>query len=294
MKHISLYCLGIRFANVLMETIFPTKCLSCGEFIALSQSDRFFHQSYRFLISETVYPYQISFNQVMASYVCSECMADFLLVKSPFCDTCGIMFPNTQLKNSICPTCSGYPRHFRMARSYGVYGYVLEKLIHQYKYQNKIQLAKPFGILTFLTFLTYWDPKTVDIILPVPLHVKKLRQRGFNQAYAMIMKWHVIADILKIDISHIQMNSEILIRHRYTKSQIQMSRSQRQQNIKNAFDVVQPSVIVGKSILLVDDVLTTGSTADECAKTLLSYGAKKVDVLTLAQTMLDTPDHFGK
>ncbi|MDM8552773.1 hypothetical protein QUF72_22020 [Desulfobacterales bacterium HSG2] len=168
------------------------------------------------------------------------------------------------------------PNRFAMARAYGIYDQSLEKAIHQYKYNERIWLARPFSLLLFSTFIKYWDINDVDIITPVPLHIKRFRQRGFNQAYMMFRKWPQMARKMNIDISHIQFVREIVIRTRATESQVGMDHKERTKNLKGAFEARNLSKINGSRIVLVDDVFTTGSAANECAREMLRHGAGRL------------------
>ena len=123
------------------------------------------------------------------------------------------------------------------------------------------------------------------MILPVPLHPSRLRQRGFNQASLLIRNWQQIAQRHFCDLSHIRLEDDLLVRITQTEPQSALGRAQRTQNIKNAFGLNGEKEIKGGSILLIDDVYTTGATANECGRLLLSSGAQNVDVLTLARAV---------
>ena len=128
------------------------------------------------------------------------------------------------------------------------------------------------------------DFDTPDFIHPVPLHVKRLRQRGFNQALVLARS------LFPREKEKIRFN--ILARKMDTPSQAGLSGKERRKNLKNAFVVKKASEITGKNVLLVDDVFTTGSTANECAKALKAAGCRKVEVLTMCRVekiILDWP-----
>ncbi len=161
---------------------------------------------------------------------------------------------------------------------------LLKEAIRLFRYRGKIRLAIPFGLLLFSVFVRYWNPQDTDMILPVPLHIRRFRKRGFNQAYLPLRNWKSVAGIFRTDISHIRIRTDVLFRVRTTETQVGTDREERQRNIRDAFRVDRPAVIRGKSILLADDVITTGATADACAEMLPDNGARHADVLTLAQT----------
>jgi len=112
-------------------------------------------------------------------------------------------------------------------------------------------------------------------MVPVPLHPRRLRKRGFNQAL-------VLARVLSRTY-HIPLDRNYLVRTRWTQSQVGLSERERKDNVRGAFAVVHSTRIAQKTILLVDDIYTSGSTVDECSKVLINAGARQVDVLTLAR-----------
>lgn len=117
--------------------------------------------------------------------------------------------------------------------------------------------------------------KTYDIIIPVPIHKKRMKQRGYNQTELISKK---IADIIKIKYT-----KNCLIKYKNTKPQRILNKQERKQNIVGVYKVINSEQIKNKKIIIFDDVYTTGSTADECAKILKEAGALKVDVLTIAK-----------
>jgi ComF family protein len=149
--------------------------------------------------------------------------------------------------------------------------------VHGFKYGKRVCISRPLAALVRGTFFEHWGPEKVDLFVPVPLHIKRLRQRGFNQAYLLVMRW-AKRDGLCCD-------GRLLRRVRWTEPQTTMNRKDRRKNVKGAFAVNRPETVRGKRIVLVDDVYTTGSTVNECAKVLKRAGAEEVDVLTLARAV---------
>lgn len=272
-------------AKVIKEALFPRKCLICGSFFHPEQSKSSGFPEKDFNESFSKYNKNFNFEVLMAPFLCSTCSTGFLPVESPICSKCGIMFKSREGEDHICGECLKSPKRFRVARATGVYDQALMELIHCLKYKGKIQLAHPLGILLFSAFIRYWDKKSIDLIVPVPLHAKRFRARGFNQAFLLIRQWSRIAEALNVELSDIHIDRHVLARCRWTESQAGLGRKKRLINIKNAFGLIDASKIKGKRILLVDDVYTTGATADECAKVLLQGGAEYVDILTLARGM---------
>jgi ComF family protein len=195
------------------------------------------------------------------------------------------MFTSREGEDHLCGECLESPKKFRTARAFGVYDKALMTLIHCFKYNGKIQLACPLGKLLLSSFNLYWNLNSIDMIIPVPLHVKRFRTRGFNQAFLLVKDWDKIAATWNVKLPVMQIERHALVRNRWTEPQTGLGRKKRMANIKNAFSLKNSPKIIGKRILLVDDVLTTGATANECAKVLLRGGAGQVDVLTLARAV---------
>ena len=295
--------------GALKEALFPTQCLVCGSFFhagmpqcinlktllrRLKNLDQdswvpaiLIHKN--FMSAAQANNHQGNFKKIfmtlMAPFLCTTCSATFLSVESPICSKCGIVFKSRQGEDRVCGDCIEAPKNYGMARSTGVYDQVLMSAIHCLKYKEKIQLALPLGALLFNTFSRYWDKKRIDIIVPVPLHERKLRIRGFNPSFLLVRNWPRIFEMLNGHLPAIPVDKDMLVRKKWTAPQTGLGRKERLQNIKNAFVINDTSKIEGKKILLVDDVYTTGATANECAKVLLKGGSRQVDVLTLARAM---------
>lgn len=163
------------------------------------------------------------------------------------------------------------------ARALGHYEGTLQELIHRWKYEEKVHLTGLFGDWMARGLNHYWPPGLFDFLIPVPLHIHRLRNRGFNQAV-----------LLAKELSRrtgLPYRSRILRKIRPTIPQVNLGRVERKRGVRGAFHITQEKEeLGGKTILLVDDVYTTGATVNECAKLLLAEGAKRVDVLTLAHT----------
>jgi len=224
------------------------------------------------------------FSNEMAPFLCPSCITDFVPFSAPFCEKCGTLFKSREGKNRICGPCLENPRnpYIGKARSVGTYEKVLMNLIQAFKYKDKNQLAEPLGRLLQKAFLDNWSPGEIDMILPVPLHRKKARHRGFNQSWLMIRNW---PDLEQIGFKDFLITHQGLVRKRHTEPQAGLSRIQREENIQGAFEVLDPESMTSKRVLLVDDVFTTGATLNECARVLLKAGVLRVDVLTLARAV---------
>lgn len=150
---------------------------------------------------------------------------------------------------------------------------LLKKAIHTFKYNFVKDLAKPLGKLLIRKLGGAASP---DLIIPVPLHKRKLRWRGFNQAELLAQE---VAAYYNLPLLN-----NVLIKTKRTKPQVELTEEQRKENIKGVFQCSRPELIKNKKILLIDDVATTGSTLSECARVLKEAGAKEVRKLFLAKT----------
>ena len=149
----------------------------------------------------------------------------------------------------------------------------MKKSLYDFKYKNKREYAKAYGeeLVNNLKYeILAWN---ADVIMPVPLHKSKLRHRGYNQA-------ELIARELSRRLE-IPMDSKILKRTRKTRAQKELNDSDRKKNVKNAF-IVDKSIVKYKKVILVDDIYTTGSTIDSCAKVLKEKGVEKVYYVSLS------------
>lgn len=177
----------------------------------------------------------------------------------------------------LCGECREKKRYFTKAIAVAVYEGTLSEAIHIFKYQKKQAMAKHLNVMiTDLLLQRLFDS---DIIIPVPLHKKRLNERGFNQSLLIA---HYLSKRLCIPLS-----MDGLQRVRWTRPQIELSRHERLKNVRGAFAVLaglKPAhIIKDKRVILVDDVYTTGATVNECAKVLKKAGASEVVVFTLAR-----------
>lgn len=174
----------------------------------------------------------------------------------------------------LCYACVERPPSYTRAWTLYPYTSPLQDAIRLLKYQGKVSLVTPLANL-MLTTLPQLD--TIDLIIPVPLHHARLCQREFNQALLLADQ---IGRHLNISISYTN-----LVRTTSTAPQTSLSRKSRLKNLRHAFAVRHPTQLMNKRILLIDDVFTTGTTVNECARTLRRSGSADVFVLTLARTI---------
>lgn len=168
-------------------------------------------------------------------------------------------------------------QYFTMARACGLYEGTLEEAIHRWKYQEKTYLSSLFGRWMADIFPNYWESKMIDLLIPVPLHKGRLRKRGFNQSLLLVKELSY-----RLGIPY---QERILRKIRPTTPQVNLSGRERERAVKGVFKIFKGKELKGKAILLVDDVYTTGTTVNECSKVLMSEGAKRVDVFTLARVV---------
>ena len=210
---------------------------------------------------------------------CDSCWEKVARLDGPCCPSCGKPFKSTAaLSHSPthrCGDCREKPPRFDRAVSTGIYDGVLAEAIQLFKYQGKTHLAGPLG-----EFLIHGMNRLhgVDRLIPVPLDRHRLRERQYNQSLLLCdaLGRKTGTDVLPDGLERI----------RPTLPQTGLSPEDRRRNVRRAFSVKNPAWIKGHRVLLIDDVLTTGATVNECARTLKRAGAKSVDVLTLARVVL--------
>jgi ComF family protein len=183
----------------------------------------------------------------------------------------------------LCGLCRRVTPPFQRAAAYGSYEGALRGLIHLLKYEQVRPAAEVLGgmLSQAIARLSPRFESNPVLLLPVPLHREKLRQRGFNQTELIARA----ALRLAPKGSPLVLETGVLKRQRATTSQIGLTRHQRRANVRGAFVVARPDRIIGREILLVDDVFTTGTTVSECARVLRRAGASKVWVATAARTL---------
>jgi ComF family protein len=244
--------LSVAFSD-LSEVIFPSQCLGCAEILHPFAGQMF----------------------------CSICNDRVKFIKGSMCSICGTTFPDSPAESHLCGDCLEKRPYFSLARAVFSYEDIILNAIHKFKYKRNMSIGEMLA--SFMAGFYFPDIVYTDyyLIIPVPLHVKRLRERGFNQSLILA---RVIGEKQKIPV-----NFSLLKRHKFTSTQTGSNKKERKQNIKGAFEVTDKKEINGKNIILIDDVYTTGATANECAKTLIKAGAQKVSVLTMARVL---PNYF--
>lgn len=238
------------FLRVVFDTLFPPLCHVCRSFIPGPAE----------------------------MHLCAACRDRISPIPPPLCPVCGLPFAAEEGIDHPCGPCLTAPPPFDGARAAARFDGPVRELIHRFKFGGKPHLARPLGLLAAHSLAGFIPAVTAECILPVPLHGKRLRQRGFNQSQLL---GHALAQQWRIPLS-----VHNLRRIRWTEPQIGLSAPDRERNVRGAFSVTRPGKIAGKRVLLVDDVYTTGSTVSECSRVLKRAGAQDVWVITVARALL--------
>lgn len=214
---------------------------------------------------------------------CDDCRERVRVIDCPVCTICGRPFLDTSGDDHLCGPCIQRPPHFARARSWACYPtdereeHPLRSVVQRFKYGRKVSLGKPLGRLMAESCHGLFEAHAIDVIVPVPLHRKRLRWRGFNQSGVLAREigraWSLPVDPFT------------LVRSRETPPQTQLHEDERRRNMRRAFAIAAKRSVENKSVLLIDDVYTSGATVNECSRALVGGGAREVCVLTLARTV---------
>lgn len=253
-------------ADILFAVVYPTPCSLCHkELVEATRID-----------------------------VCRECWAELQPWAGAACTHCGLPFASEHALDSnvvLCPECRTGQFGFDVARSYALYGGKLRSAILQLKFRRRERLGKRLGELLAFTWgtLAIESEATPPVIIPVPLHQSRKRERGFNQA-------ELLARGLSRKIAKTRggrgprVETHCVYRTRPTLPQTGLSIPQRKENVHGVFAVTNPKHILDRVVVLVDDVMTTGATLSACAGALKKAGALRVVGLTLARATPLFPD----
>ncbi len=231
----------------IIDTLLPPRCLKCGKILG------------------------------DANGLCADCFNEITFISKPYCEHCGLPLASENTIGKFCGNCLRNPKSvFRMCRSAVAYDEHSKPLILNFKFNDRTENA---------AFLAKWlrlggkdiFAQQVDVIVPVPLHYTRLIKRRYNQSVLLARELSKLVGI--------PCDCRSVVRHRKTKPQVEFSGHERIRNVKNAFSVKYPENLKGKRVVLIDDVMTTGSTLKECAKVILQAGAKSVDTLTVARVI---------
>ena len=204
----------------------------------------------------------------VGGWLCAECRGDIELLRPPLCPRCGL--PTAQ--GRLCLRCQRASLQIDGVRSVAFFEGPMREAVHRLKYSNSRGLAAPLGEM----MVSYWRDVHLpaDVIVPVPLHTRRLRERGYNQAALLARELGKGVDLPVLE--------RALIRVRDTPPQVDLSAEERKANVREAFHCPDGR-LAGKSVLLVDDVYTTGATLEACGLALRQRGVRTVWALTLAR-----------
>ena len=224
--------------------LYPAKCRACDDFLGVAS----------------------------VPYICANCWQDVQFLEPPWCDICG-----TPGVDGLCDACALSPPRYGKLRTIALYQTTLQQAIHLFKFEKKKAFARHLIQLMNTHIPSDCSIAGYDFVLPIPIHKKRLRERGFNQAT-------LLADgIAKVE--GVPVLTDVLVRKRHTVAQSSLDSAARQQNIVGAFEVQNPNIISGKRLLVIDDVFTTGATIGEAVSELWTADPAEIDVLTLARTL---------
>jgi ComF family protein len=253
MKSVSASAGSARF-DWLVDWLFPPRCRACGAWLAGRRD---------------------------SDYFCASCGPDIRLVSHPLCSLCGQPFIGAAGDDHPCAACILRPPYFDRARAWARYPreeldeHPLRQVVQKFKYGRKVSLGKPLGRLMARGCQEFLQNCPADLIVPVPLHPRRLRWRGFNQAVLLARQ---VSRVCRTP-----MDPFVLVRRRETPPQTQLTEQERRKNVRGAFALNPARPIEAKRVLLIDDVYTSGATVNECSRELRRGGAAKIYVLTLAR-----------
>jgi ComF family protein len=243
-----------RYGQALLDIVYPRRCEMCEALLEANRPDA-------------------------GKWLCDDCLKGLQRIEPPFCNVCGEPFDGTVTDEFRCGNCADLKLHFDFAVcAYRAEGSVRE-MVHRFKYNYRLDLR---GVLATLLRHTLTDARLAStpdwLIVPVPLHAARERDRQFNQA------WELCVQLSKLTRLPAQ---QVMKRVRSTSQQAALTRHQRIENLRSAFALKKSAAagnLQGRKVLLVDDVLTTGSTTSECARVLKrDGGVEKVVVITVAR-----------
>ncbi|MBW1731551.1 MAG: ComF family protein [Deltaproteobacteria bacterium] len=246
----------MRILSSLIDLIYPPRCLLCEEFL---WNDPVIIQGERL-------------------HICRSCLSTFKRIDSPLCPSCGRPFPADTGPDHLCEDCLREPPAYDALAAPFLFEAPLMDAIHSLKYGGKAHFARTLGPLLAEFAFNWLDGSDVSIVMPVPLHRRRLRQRGFNQSLLLA---RYVANALNCELDFLS-----LVRVKSTPPQTGLGRKERLKNLRHAFELRKPKKVSDQLVVLIDDVATTGTTFNECAKVLKKAGAVEVLAVALARAVL--------
>ncbi len=208
-------------------------------------------------------------------YIGPHCRQRVRWIKPPFCERCGLPFAGEITTSFECKSCGEMKLSFLWARAAVVARDVALEAIHRYKYQRALWFEPFLAGLLVQQARPLLGTHNCDLLVPVPLHPLKQREREFNQAERLARR---LGQAVNLPV-----HTRLLQRVRPTRTQTQLSRVERAANVRRAFAVRPGMALHGERVVVVDDVMTTGATTNACAEALLAAGAGSVAVWTVAR-----------
>ena len=210
-----------------------------------------------------------------STHICWNCLAQLWPIRFPYCSICGNPAAGVIEHDYVCSLCRGKKIFFDHARSAAHYDGKLADIIQAFKYDNATYLSRDLSTLLHACVMVHYVPSGIDSVLFVPLYHRKERERTYNQAKLLAGE---LALLLQKPLLR-----NCLVRRRETVSQTTLNSVKRRKNVEDAFETRNNSWIEGRRLLLVDDIMTTGATINECARVLKSAGAVSVCAVTVAR-----------
>lgn len=232
--------------SALTDLLFPRACVSCGE------------------------PAREA-----ARYFCWDCLSRTEWILSPFCRRCGDPVDGAVEGDFLCTTCLAQSPAFDQARSAARYRGGLQTALQDFKYRGATWLSRDFGMFLLACFQAHYAAQAIDTIQYVPLFPAKERFRSYNQA-------GLLARDLSARLNGLPVKRGLVKLHP-TETQTHLTAAKRRANVHGTFSITDKSAVAGRRILLIDDVMTTGATVNECSRMLKQAGADAVFVLTVAR-----------
>ena len=236
---------GLQLARDFMNILFPPVCAACRIRLDIRQSQN----------------------------LCPGCSAGIRYLQQPLCRICGMELAGPRGRMQLCGGCLRVPPPYTIARSLVRYEPVVQKLVQRLKYAGDTSVVK--GITDIVANCDMAEFADCQWILPVPLHLDRHRRRGLNQAT-------ILAGLFFPEKRQL-IRMDWLVRTRNTPAQTLLGGTERRKNLMGAFRLRSGRPIEGTVVCLVDDVLTTGTTVEECARVLMAHGTREVRVLTLTR-----------
>lgn len=237
------------FLSEISDALFPSLCIACTG-VLTSEKEKGF---------------------------CRKCAQSISFITESRCPVCGIIFADSPAGNHLCGDCLKTKPYYTFARAALVYEGIILEAIHRFKYKRNLICGSVLsGLMADFDFPDM-DWNSFDLIIPVPLHIRRLRERGFNQSLILA---RALGKKHRLDVDF-----SLLKRRKLTLTQTGLDKKERERNIRSAFMVRHPEKLQGKNVILVDDVYTTGATLNECARTLRKAGTVRIAVITLARVL---------